>query len=178
MVDTPIAEAGFAGVGIGAAMVGLRPIIEFMTWNFAMQAMDQIINSAAKTLYMSGGQMGCPIVFRGNDVTNRNTGICFVLGDDVYGEDPTVNALEEEAAAALGMEAGMFVPSGSMGNLIGIKLGTQPGDEVLVQVTGEDRRGRLEGKVVEVLKRGHQVVVGQHDALRASGGAAGVGQHE
>jgi pyruvate dehydrogenase E1 component beta subunit len=65
VIDTPITEHGFAGVGVGAAMAGLKPIVEFMTFNFAMQAMDQIINSAAKTLYMSGGQMGCPIVFRG-----------------------------------------------------------------------------------------------------------------
>ena len=65
VIDTPITEHGFAGIGIGAAFGGLVPIIEFMTFNFAMQAMDQIINSAAKTLYMSGGQMGCPIVFRG-----------------------------------------------------------------------------------------------------------------
>ncbi|MEL0105784.1 MAG: pyruvate dehydrogenase complex E1 component subunit beta [Rhodospirillaceae bacterium] len=65
VVDTPITEHGFTGLGVGAAFLGLRPIVEFMTWNFAMQAMDQIINSAAKTLYMSGGQMGCPIVFRG-----------------------------------------------------------------------------------------------------------------
>ena len=62
--DTPITEHGFAGIGIGAAFGNLKPIVEFMTFNFAMQAMDQIINSAAKTLYMSGGQMGCPIVFR------------------------------------------------------------------------------------------------------------------
>ena len=65
IIDTPITEQGFAGIGVGAAMAGLKPIVEFMTWNFAMQAIDQIINSAAKTLYMSGGQMGCPIVFRG-----------------------------------------------------------------------------------------------------------------
>ncbi len=65
VIDTPITEQGFAGIGVGAAMSGLKPIVEFMTWNFAMQAIDQIINSAAKTLYMSGGQMGCPIVFRG-----------------------------------------------------------------------------------------------------------------
>ncbi|MBC8130100.1 MAG: pyruvate dehydrogenase complex E1 component subunit beta, partial [Rhizobiaceae bacterium] len=65
IVDTPITEHGFAGIGVGAAFAGLRPIIEFMTFNFAMQAIDQIINSAAKTLYMAGGQMGCPIVFRG-----------------------------------------------------------------------------------------------------------------
>jgi pyruvate dehydrogenase E1 component beta subunit len=65
VVDTPITEHGFAGLGVGAALTGLRPIVEFMTFNFAMQAMDQLINSAAKTLYMSGGQMGCPIVFRG-----------------------------------------------------------------------------------------------------------------
>ncbi len=65
IVDTPITEHGFAGLGVGAAFGGLRPIVEFMTFNFSMQAIDQIINSAAKTLYMSGGQMGCPIVFRG-----------------------------------------------------------------------------------------------------------------
>jgi pyruvate dehydrogenase E1 component beta subunit len=65
VIDTPITEHGFAGLGVGAAFAGLRPIVEFMTWNFAMQAMDQIINSAAKTRYMSGGQMSCPIVFRG-----------------------------------------------------------------------------------------------------------------
>ena len=63
--DTPITEHGFAGLGVGAAFGGLRPVVEFMTFNFAMQAVDQIVNSAAKTLYMSGGQMGCPIVFRG-----------------------------------------------------------------------------------------------------------------
>jgi pyruvate dehydrogenase E1 component beta subunit len=65
VIDTPITEHGFAGMAVGAAMTGLKPIVEFMTFNFAMQAIDQIINSAAKTLYMSGGQMGCPIVFRG-----------------------------------------------------------------------------------------------------------------
>jgi pyruvate dehydrogenase E1 component beta subunit len=65
VIDTPITEHGFAGLGVGAAFDGLKPIVEFMTWNFAMQAMDQIINSAAKTRYMSGGQMSCPIVFRG-----------------------------------------------------------------------------------------------------------------
>jgi pyruvate dehydrogenase E1 component beta subunit len=65
VVDTPITEHGFAGVGVGAAFVGLKPVVEFMTFNFAMQAIDQIINSAAKTLYMSGGQLGAPIVFRG-----------------------------------------------------------------------------------------------------------------
>jgi len=65
VIDTPITEHGFAGIGVGAAFGGLNPIVEFMTFNFAMQAMDQIVNSAAKTLYMSGGQMGCPIVFRG-----------------------------------------------------------------------------------------------------------------
>jgi pyruvate dehydrogenase E1 component beta subunit len=65
VIDTPITEHGFAGVAVGAALTGLRPVLEFMTFNFAMQAIDHIINSAAKTLYMSGGQMGCPIVFRG-----------------------------------------------------------------------------------------------------------------
>ncbi|MCB1384442.1 MAG: pyruvate dehydrogenase complex E1 component subunit beta [Nitratireductor sp.] len=65
VIDTPITEHGFAGIGVGAAMAGLKPIVEFMTFNFAMQAIDQIINSAAKTLYMSGGQMGAPMVFRG-----------------------------------------------------------------------------------------------------------------
>jgi pyruvate dehydrogenase E1 component beta subunit len=65
VIDTPITEHGFTGLGVGAAMAGLKPIVEFMTWNFAMQAMDQLINSAAKTLYMSGGQIRCSIVFRG-----------------------------------------------------------------------------------------------------------------
>src|SRR5688500_13177710 len=65
VVDTPIAELGFAGIGVGAAMVGLRPIIEFMTWNFALLAIDQVVNAAAKMLYMSGGQYPIPIVFRG-----------------------------------------------------------------------------------------------------------------
>jgi pyruvate dehydrogenase E1 component beta subunit len=65
VIDTPITEHGFTGLGVGAAMAGLKPIVEFMTFNFAMQAIDQVINSAAKTLYMSGGQMHCPIVFRG-----------------------------------------------------------------------------------------------------------------
>ena len=65
VVDTPIAELGFAGIGVGAAMVGLRPVIEMMTWNFALLAIDEIVNGAAKIRYMSGGQLGCPIVFRG-----------------------------------------------------------------------------------------------------------------
>jgi pyruvate dehydrogenase E1 component beta subunit len=65
VIDTPITEHGFAGLGVGAGLAGLKPIVEFMTWNFAMQAIDQLINSAAKTLYMSGGQMVCSIVFRG-----------------------------------------------------------------------------------------------------------------
>ncbi len=65
VIDTPITEHGFAGLAVGSAMNGLRPIVEFMTWNFGMQAMDHIINSAAKTLYMAGGKLGCPIVFRG-----------------------------------------------------------------------------------------------------------------
>jgi pyruvate dehydrogenase E1 component beta subunit len=65
VIDTPITEYGFAGIGVGAAFAGLKPVIEFMTWNFAMQALDHIVSSAAKTLYMAGGQLGCPIVFRG-----------------------------------------------------------------------------------------------------------------
>ena len=65
VIDTPITEYGFAGIAVGAAFAGLKPITEFMTWNFAMQAIDHVINSAAKTLYMAGGQLGCPIVFRG-----------------------------------------------------------------------------------------------------------------
>jgi pyruvate dehydrogenase E1 component beta subunit len=71
VIDTPIAEAGFAGIGIGAAMVGLRPIIEFMTWNFSAVAFDQILNNAAKVRQMSGGQFNCPIVFRGPNASAR-----------------------------------------------------------------------------------------------------------
>jgi pyruvate dehydrogenase E1 component beta subunit len=74
VVDTPIAEGGFAGVGVGAAMVGLRPIIEFMTWNFSAVAFDQILNNAAKVRQMSGGQFNCPIVFRGPNGSARQVG--------------------------------------------------------------------------------------------------------
>jgi pyruvate dehydrogenase E1 component beta subunit len=74
VIDTPIAEAGFAGVGVGAAMVGLRPIIEFMTWNFSAVAFDQILNNAAKVRQMSGGQLECPIVFRGPNASARQVG--------------------------------------------------------------------------------------------------------
>src|SRR6204780_3254119 len=74
VIDTPIAEGGFAGVGIGAAMVGLRPIIEFITWNFSAVAFDQILNNAAKVRQMSGGQFTCPIVFRGPNASARQVG--------------------------------------------------------------------------------------------------------
>lgn len=74
VIDTPIAEGGFAGIGIGAAMVGLRPIIEFMTWNFSAVAFDQILNNAAKLRQMSGGQFNCPIVFRGPNASARQVG--------------------------------------------------------------------------------------------------------
>jgi pyruvate dehydrogenase E1 component beta subunit len=74
VIDTPISEAGFAGIGIGAAMVGLRPIIEFMTWNFSAVAFDQILNNAAKLRQMSGGQFSCPIVFRGPNASARQVG--------------------------------------------------------------------------------------------------------
>jgi pyruvate dehydrogenase E1 component beta subunit len=74
VIDTPIAEGGFAGVGIGAAMVGLRPVIEFMTWNFSAVAFDQILNNAAKLRQMSGGQFDCPVVFRGPNASARQVG--------------------------------------------------------------------------------------------------------
>src|SRR6202011_5730412 len=74
VIDTPIAEAGFAGVGIGAAMVGLRPVIEFMTWNFSAVAFDKILNNAAKLRQMAGGQLSCPIVFRGPNASARQVG--------------------------------------------------------------------------------------------------------
>ena len=74
VIDTPIAELGFAGIAVGASMNGLRPIVEFMTWNFAILAADQIINSAAKMLQMSGGQYSCPIVFRGGNGTAGQLG--------------------------------------------------------------------------------------------------------
>ncbi|MCA9622767.1 MAG: alpha-ketoacid dehydrogenase subunit beta, partial [Myxococcales bacterium] len=74
VIDTPIAEAGFAGIGVGAAMVGLRPIIEFMTWNFSAVAFDQILNNAAKLRQMSGGQIEVPIVFRGPNGSARQVG--------------------------------------------------------------------------------------------------------
>jgi len=74
VIDTPIAEGGFAGVGIGAAIVGLRPIVEFMTWNFSAIAFDQILNNASKMRQMSGGQLNCPIVFRGPNASARQVG--------------------------------------------------------------------------------------------------------
>src|SRR5580698_7714455 len=74
VIDTPIAEGGFAGIGVGAAMVGLRPIIEFMTWNFSAVAFDQILNNASKVRQMSGGQLSCPIVFRGPNASARQVG--------------------------------------------------------------------------------------------------------
>src|SRR6202046_255014 len=74
VIDTPIAEGGFTGIGVGAAMVGLRPIIEFMTWNFSAVAFDQILNNAAKVRQMSGGQLTCPIVFRGPNASARQVG--------------------------------------------------------------------------------------------------------
>ena len=74
VIDTPITEYGFAGIGTGAAFAGLKPVVEFMTWNFAMQAIDHVINSAAKTRYMSGGQMACPIVFRGPNAAASRVG--------------------------------------------------------------------------------------------------------
>jgi len=74
VIDTPISEAGFSGLGLGAAMVGMRPIIEFMTWNFSLVAYDQIVNTAAKTFMMSGGQYNLPIVFRGPNGTAENLG--------------------------------------------------------------------------------------------------------
>src|SRR6476469_1320857 len=74
VIDAPIAENGFAGIGVGAAMVGLRPIIEFMTWNFSAVAFAQILNNAAKVRQMSGGQLNCPIVFRGTNASARQVG--------------------------------------------------------------------------------------------------------
>src|SRR6202167_680152 len=74
VIDTPIAEGGFAGIGVGAAMVGLRPIIEFMTWNFSAVAFDQILNNAAKVREMSGGRFSCPIVFRGPNASAKQVG--------------------------------------------------------------------------------------------------------
>jgi len=74
VIDTPITEAGFAGIGVGAAMAGLKPVVEFMTWNFAMQAIDHIVNSAAKSHYMSGGTLDCPVIFRGPNGPPRAVG--------------------------------------------------------------------------------------------------------
>jgi pyruvate dehydrogenase E1 component beta subunit len=100
VVDTPITEQGFAGLGIGSAFLGLKPIIEFMTFNFSMQAIDQIINSAAKTLYMSGGQMGCPIVFRGPNGAASRVGAqhsqCYASW---YGHCPGLKVIAPYSAA-------------------------------------------------------------------------------
>jgi pyruvate dehydrogenase E1 component beta subunit len=84
VIDTPITEYGFAGIAVGAALGGLRPVCEFMTWNFSMQAIDHIVNSAAKSHYMSGGQLKCPIVFRGpngppTSVGAQHSQVCVAL---------------------------------------------------------------------------------------------------
>jgi pyruvate dehydrogenase E1 component beta subunit len=100
VIDTPITEHGFAGIGVGAAFAGLRPIIEFMTFNFAMQAIDQIINSAAKTNYMSGGQVRCPIVFRGPNGAASRVGAqhsqCYAAW---YGAIPGLKVIAPYSAA-------------------------------------------------------------------------------
>lgn len=100
VIDTPITEHGFAGLGVGAAMSGLRPIVEFMTFNFAMQAIDQIINSAAKTNYMSGGQVRCPIVFRGPNGAASRVGAqhsqCYAAW---YGHVPGLKVIAPYSAA-------------------------------------------------------------------------------
>ncbi len=100
VIDTPITEHGFAGIGVGAAFCGLKPIIEFMTFNFAMQAMDQIVNSAAKTNYMSGGQVRCPIVFRGPNGAASRVGAqhsqCYAAW---YGSIPGLKVVAPYSAA-------------------------------------------------------------------------------
>jgi len=100
VVDTPIAESGFAGVGVGAAMVGLRPVIEFMTWNFSAVAFDQILNNAAKIRQMSGGQFTCPIVFRGPNGAARQTGCqhsqCF---EGIYAHIPGLKVVAPATSA-------------------------------------------------------------------------------
>jgi pyruvate dehydrogenase E1 component beta subunit len=100
VVDTPITEHGFAGIGVGAAFAGLKPIVEFMTFNFAMQAIDQIINSAAKTSYMSGGQVKCPIVFRGPNGAASRVGAqhsqCYAAW---YGSVPGLKVVAPYSAA-------------------------------------------------------------------------------
>jgi pyruvate dehydrogenase E1 component beta subunit len=100
VIDTPITEHGFAGIGVGAAFAGLKPVIEFMTFNFAMQAIDQIINSAAKTCYMSGGQVHCPIVFRGPNGAASRVGAqhsqCYAAW---YGAIPGLKVVSPYSAA-------------------------------------------------------------------------------
>ena len=100
VIDTPITEYGFAGVGVGASMLGLKPVVEFMTFNFAMQAIDHIVSTAAKTLYMSGGQISCPIVFRGPNgaasrVAAQHSG-CFASW---YGHIPGLKVVTPYSAA-------------------------------------------------------------------------------
>ena len=100
VIDTPITEHGFAGLAVGAAFAGLRPVVEFMTFNFAMQAIDQIINSAAKTCYMSGGQVRCPIVFRGPNGAASRVGAqhsqCYAAW---YGSVPGLKVVSPYSAA-------------------------------------------------------------------------------
>ena len=99
VIDTPITEYGFAGLGVGAGFGGLRPIVEFMTWNFAMQAIDHIINSAAKTLYMAGGELGCPIVFRGPNGAAARVGAQHSQEQLWYGHCPGLKVIAPYSAA-------------------------------------------------------------------------------
>jgi pyruvate dehydrogenase E1 component beta subunit len=100
VIDTPITEHGFAGIGVGAAMAGLRPIVEFMTWNFAMQAIDHIINSAAKTRYMAGGELGSPIVFRGPNGAAARVAAQHSQGYSTwYGQVPGLKVIAPYSAA-------------------------------------------------------------------------------
>jgi pyruvate dehydrogenase E1 component beta subunit len=141
VVDTPITEHGFAGLGVGAAMMGLKPIVEFMTFNFAMQAMDHLINSAAKTNYMSGGQIRCPIVFRGPNGAASRVGAqhsqCYASW---YAHVPGLKVIAPyDAASAKGLlKAAIRDPNPVIflenEMLYGEKFEVPEGDDVVVEI--------------------------------------------
>jgi pyruvate dehydrogenase E1 component beta subunit len=141
VIDTPITEYGFAGLGVGAAFAGLRPVVEFMTFNFAMQAIDHIINSAAKTRYMSGGQMSCPIVFRGPNGAASRVGAQHSQDFSAwYGHVPGLKVVAPyDAADAKGLlKAAIRDPNPVVflehELLYGLEFDVPEGDDVLVPI--------------------------------------------
>lgn len=163
VIDTPITEHGFAGIAVGAAMTGLRPIVEFMTWNFGMQAIDQIINSAAKTYYMSGGLVGCPIVFRGpNGAASRVAAQHSQEYSSWYAHVPGLKVVSPSTAAdakgllkaAVRDDAPVIVLENEL--LYGVEDDVADGDDAIIEI-GKARIARA-GKDVTIVAHSMMVI--------------------